>query len=149
MILNLNRYKSDEHTTLGKLSIEDQFECYALEDAYHKEKIYGVTRIPEGKYEVKLHTSGRMTEIYAKKFPEMHIGMLELQNVPNYTTIYIHIGNKDEDTLGCILIGKIVDEVNMKIYSSTVAYVSFYPKVIEALKIGQVFIQIVDNDLHT
>ncbi len=149
MQLTVSRYKSDEHTTLGKLFINDKFECYTLEDAYHPIKIYAKTRIPAGTYEVKLHNEGTMTQKYAEKFPDMHKGMLELQDVPNYSTIYIHIGNKDEDTKGCLLIGKQVDEKNMLISQSTLAYYVFYPKITEALKNEQVFITLIDDDLKS
>jgi len=90
-----------------------------------------------------------MTQKYSKKFPTLHEGMLWLQDVPNFSTIYIHIGNTDDDSSGCILVGKSYNKEEMKLSASTVAYLQLYPKVVEALKHEEVFIEIDDLDRDT
>jgi len=131
MLLELFRKKSNGDTTIGELFIDGLYFCKTLEDEYREVKVMHETRISAGTYKIKLQLNGTMTGGYAKRFPTMHQGMLWLQNVPNFTTIYIHIGNTDDDTSGCILVGK--DELDYKLSRSTVAYISLYTKVVEAL----------------
>jgi len=146
MILKLERFYSTNDATLGSLSINGQFECYTLEDEYREKKIHSETRIPQGTYQIKLQNDGTMTLKYAKKFPDTHKGMLWLQDVPNFSTIYIHIGNTDDDSSGCILVGKNYNKKEMKLSASTIAYRELYPKVTETLAHEEVFIDIDDLD---
>jgi len=109
-----------------------------------EEKVWGVTRIPCGMYEIKLRTDGKMHVNYKRKF-SFHRGMLELQNVPYFKYIYIHILNKAEESHGCIGPGirKADDDF---ILDSTVAYVRLYAHVIAELDLGRrVFIDIKDE----
>ncbi|MEW6654735.1 MAG: DUF5675 family protein [Bacteroidota bacterium] len=135
MLLHVKRFKSNNEATLGKLFINDVFECYTLEDQFQKVKVMHETRIPDGTYTVKLRTFGKWHEAFKRKFPHTHIGMLEITNVPGFSDILIHTGNTDDDSSGCILVGKSIDEHNFKILpgASTDAYLPFYKKVIEAV----------------
>lgn len=146
MKLKLERFYSTKDATLGSLSIDGQFECYTLEDEYREVKVHSETRIPAGTYQIKLQTHGTMTGKYAKRFPDVHEGMLWLQDVPNFTTIYIHIGNTDDDSSGCILVGTSYSKETMHISASTVAYLKLYQKVVQAIKREDVFIEIDDLD---
>lgn len=78
---------------------------HTLEDEYRARKVPGETSIPAGIYEIRLRTEGGMHQKYARRFP-WHVGMLWLQDVPGFEWIYIHIGNDDDDTDGCILVGE-------------------------------------------
>ncbi len=131
MNLRLDRYKSESDFTLGKLYINDVFECYTLEDEKREVKVMHETRIPAGTYEIKLRLFGGHHERYKVKFP-FHKGMLWLQDVPNFKDILIHIGNTDEDTSGCILVGKNVGDG--RIVESTRAYKDMYLKVLAAFE---------------
>jgi hypothetical protein len=134
MNILVKRYKSEKDFTIGKVYIDDQFECYSLEDEKRDVKVMHETRIPEGKYKIDLRTFGGHHEQYAKKFPAMHKGMLWVKDVPGFQDILIHIGNTDEDTSGCLLIGLNVDEAKGILYNSTAAYLRFYPKVLAAIE---------------
>lgn len=136
MLLNVRRYKHEKDFTIGKLYIEDEFECYTLEDEYRKIKVMHETRIPDGTYQVVLRTFGGHHERYQKKFPE-HKGMLWVIEVPGFKDILIHIGNTDDDTSGCLLVGLNVDEARGQLYNSTAAYRRMYSKVIEAFDRGE------------
>ena len=144
MLLELFRKESNGDTTIGELFINSVFQCYTLEDEHRDKKVMSETRIPAGTYVIKLQNNGIMTQKYAKRFPDIHKGMLWLQDVPNFTTIYIHIGNTDDDTRGCILVGK--QHKNWKLVHSTIAYVPLYIKVVKAIEDGEeVTIKIVDE----
>lgn len=102
MELMVNRDVFTEDSSLGQLFINDQFECYTLEDKYREVagedvavwKIPGETAIPLGRYEIKLLLSPRFG------FVTPH-----LQSVPGFTNVEIHPGNTNKDTAGCILVG--------------------------------------------
>ena len=151
MKIEVLRYSSGKRDTLGLFRIDCQFYCYTLEDEYRTKKEYGETRIPRGTYEIKLRSEGGFHNRYLKKFgPEFHKGMLELQDVPDFTYVLIHIGNDDDDTAGCLLIGNTVNNnlIESKrgfIGDSTSAYREIYPIISKELLNGkQVFIRIRD-----
>ena len=148
MNLELSRIKSDNDSTLGILKINGIVFCGVVEDEYRTKKIFGETRIPSGTYEIKLRNEGGMTKKYASHFPDFHRGMLWLQNVPNFDYVYIHIGNKEDDTAGCLLVNYGLNFLTMTGHKSTEAYIFLYKMIIEAFDKGEkVFIKIIDNDL--
>jgi hypothetical protein len=134
---------------LGAVLIDSKFKCYSLEDRYRTEKVKNETRIPAGTYEVKLREFGGHYEDYKKKYAG-HKGMLWLQDVPGFSDILIHIGNREKDTSGCILLN---NEVNNNVTNkgfgtnSTQAYLNFYFQVLKAFESGErVFVSVVDFD---
>ncbi|MCA9776239.1 MAG: hypothetical protein KC800_05965 [Candidatus Eremiobacteraeota bacterium] len=134
MKLNLKRFASLRDYTKGILYVNDEFECFTLEDEYRAVKVYGETRIPDGTYEIVLRTEGTHHINYTKKFGKVfHKGMLYLKDVPNFQWILIHIGNTDRDTAGCILVGSKLDKDNGTLLESTRAYKDLYPQVSNAL----------------
>jgi hypothetical protein len=106
------------------------------------------TRIPAGSYKVELRTTGGFNARYKKKFPDIHQGMLHVQDVPGFEYILIHIGNTDENTAGCLLVGTGArsGEGDMSIQSSRVAYKNLYSKVVEAAKQNDLEIEYFDRD---
>lgn len=145
MELLLQRTTESKEWTQGKLYIDGVYECHTLEDQHQKKKVMHETRIPAGRYEIKLRTEGGHDERYAQKFPTIHKGMLWLQDVPNFTWILIHIGNVDDDSSGCVLVGRTANPITGKIFESTIAYKALYRKVIKAFdKNEKVFITIKD-----
>lgn len=56
-----------------------------------------------------------------------------MQDVPRFKFILIHVGNIDENTAGCLLVGTgaRADEGDMSIQSSRVAHKNLYSKVIK------------------
>jgi hypothetical protein len=140
MELELIRIKSESDYTIGNLYDETQKKfCNTLEDEYRKIKVMKETRIPEGKYKLGIqHTITDMTDRYLndkrlKPWFERHI---EVKDVPNFNGVYIHIGNDDEDTAGCILLG-IWDGKSSMISSSVLTYKKFYLKYYPLLKGGK------------
>lgn len=133
--LDLYRYHSGKDWSHGILLrrtlAKRTFLCHTLEDEYRTKKKYGETRIPSGKYRLHLRRQGGHHERYATKFPTIHKGMLELVGVPNFTDVLIHIGNTDDDTEGCILVGDGVQ--TGRVTDSTRAYTRVYPLIADAL----------------
>jgi len=117
------------------------FLAYTLEDEYREEKKYGETRIPNGTYKLALRTVGGYNEKYKRRFPDFHVGMLHVTNVPNFEYILIHCGNTDEHTAGCLLVGDSQENnqitKNGFIGKSTQAYKRIYPRIAEALIRGE------------
>lgn len=154
MKLQVTRYVSSVESTLGLLHDVTQrrakkFLAYTLEDEYRTVKVFGETRIPAGTYEVTLRTTGGHHARYAKKFAAIHDGMLWLQDVPNFKYILIHIGNTDDDTAGCLLVGSAPKHgaYEDRLVNSTQAYRRVYLHVVEALNKGErVDIEYVDFD---
>lgn len=146
MKLKLERITTDSDSTIGLMFLDGAFQCFTLEDEARTVKKYGETRIPAGVYDIRPRTAGRLHEKYSR-FPE-HRGMLWLQDVPGFEWIYIHIGNSDEDTLGCILAGEIasVRPGDMRLMSSTAAYRKLYGAVAQAAAAGDLSIEIADRD---
>ena len=123
--------------------------CVTLEDVPRDKKVKHVTCIPEGTYVIKKREvlSG-MTERYRKIYKGKFDFHLELQDVPDYTNVYIHHGNKATHSSGCILLGKAqtVSQGNGFITDSRTTFMKFYPMISAALASGEeVTIEIVNE----
>lgn len=149
MQLTVHRYSDQNDSTLGLLFVDGWFECYTIEDRFREKKVWGKTRIPEGKYEIELKKQSRFDKKYEKRIRN-YKGMLHILNVPNYKGVLIHIGNTAEDTAGCLLVGNRVNNNNCEkgmIYDSTSAFKTLYRKVVDELEYGgEVTIEFVDSD---
>ncbi len=131
MEIEVWRYSSDLDSTLGFLMMQNETTreklCYTIEDAWQPYKKLGRTRIPAGRYKIEFRTASPMALRYAAQFPK-HQGMLWLQDVPGFKWVYIHIGNDEDDTDGCILLGSHVSEVARAAQQSRAAYREVYPR---------------------
>ena len=146
MKLDVVRTQFGADATNSLLFIDGVFECYGLEDEIRDVKVYAESAIPLGEYEIKFRTVGgfhtRTKSRYDSKYGEgWHLGMLELQDVPNFEFILVHSGNTDESTAGCYLVGNTQQDLDVSkdgfIGSSRVAYEKMYPKVRDALVAGE------------
>lgn len=148
IVYSLQRLSFFDDYSIGVLYKNSKILCFTLEDEKRTIKINGETRIPFGTYEIKLRTFGSMSERYSKKF-HFHKGMLHLQNVPNFSFVYIHIGNTDDDTAGCILVG---NELNIKknmLIGSTLSYTELYQDMLSELNQGnKIFINVIDELIY-
>ena len=147
------RFSSQHDSTLGLLfRIENgkrEWLSYTLEDQYQTVKVSGETRIPAGRYQLTLRTLGGHHGRYRRKF-DFHRGMIEVTGVHGFTNILLHIGNSDDDTAGCLLVGN-TSEANIsapgRIGSSTSAYRRVYPIITSLIQNQrQVWIRYVDFD---
>tara|TARA_B100000519_G_C14209718_1_gene422054 strand:+ start:706 stop:1188 length:483 start_codon:yes stop_codon:yes gene_type:complete len=142
MRLELYRYSSQKDSTLGILFLVDDetnkkdFLCYTLEDEKRAIKVYGETRIPEGTYKIEYRKEGGYHNKYTKRFQNIHRGMLQLMDVPNFNYILIHCGNTDDDTDGCLLLGNVISQNITKdgfLGQSTDCYKRVYPIISDIL----------------
>ena len=140
MKLEVLRFSSDSDSTLGVLfdiTCERKFLCFTLEDEFREVKISGETRIPAGTYNITLRTEGGFNQRYNDKFgTDFNKGMLWVRDVPGFEYILIHIGNNDNDTEGCLLVGDTQTQNITKngfIGSSTDAYTRIYPPIADVL----------------
>lgn len=156
MDIEVWRFSSQRDSTLGLLFFrspgERVFQCFTLEDEARTVKVFGETRIPAGKYRLKLRTFGRHHEHYQSLFPDLHKGMVEVLSVPGFTDILLHVGNTDEDTAGCLLCGNIAyQNVTMpgRLQNSLDAYKRVYPRIAEAILQGETWAYYIDWDYPT
>jgi hypothetical protein len=142
MQLEVLRFSSEADSTNGLLfDITDgqrKFLSYTLEDEYRKEKVMSETRVPAGTYNVTLRTEGGFYQDYTERFgSDFNKGMLWVRDVPGFEYILIHIGNTDEDTSGCLLVGDTQNNNQITkdgfIGSSTNNYKRIYPPIAEVL----------------
>ena len=145
MVITVQRAIQTEEATIGGLSVDGVGECMTLEDVHRDQKVVGETRIPAGKYQIKLRNAGGMTKRYTQRFGDLHKGMLHLQNVPNFKWVYIHLGNFARNTDGCILVGSSADIKRQMVGNSTSTYKKLYKKIVDVLSIGEeVWVEVKD-----
>jgi len=130
--LDIFRDTEQGKVTFGKLYIEGEYVCETLEDKFNEPKVKGETRIPAGTYDLKLRVKSPMADRYRARYGENHSGMIWLQDVPDFTYVYIHTGNDEDDTDGCPLVG--MNRGYETIYNSRDAYSLIWPRVIEAIE---------------
>lgn len=135
MRIEVKRYNRQSDFTQSLIFLDGKFECYGLEDEIRPQKLYAETAIPKGIYKIELRKEGRFHQNYSKKFSHFHEGMLHVTNVPGFEYILIHIGNTDDDTAGCLLVGR--SALKDSIAESTIAYQAMYQKVISAFEHGE------------
>ena len=148
MNIRVKRFIHDETATISRVYIDDAFECFGLEDEPREIKVPGETRIPAGLYQVGVKDFGPHHEAYAARFPDIHVGMLHILDVPGFADVLIHCGNTDEDTGGCLLVGTTANlqPGQMSVQNSARAYIHFYSTVALRAKRGDLTIEFIDND---
>lgn len=140
----LQRFSDNRESTLGlffKVGAMSTFKSFSLEDEFRESKVSGETRIPAGKYQLVLQKIETPKTIqYRAKYPWFKYHIM-VKDVPGFIGIYIHIGNSDGDTDGCILLGDVCLNNTIgkgEITSSTAAFKRFYTDVFEFLEKGGV-----------
>lgn len=135
--LKLYRFYENKDSTAGRLEADNDHFCFTIEDEHRDTKVNGETRIPMGRYKILFRKElSPMTQRYRDKFPwfSWHI---ELQDVPNFSYVYIHIGNKEDHTDACILVNDgcaIVPDSNAVGQLSSQAYERLYKKLAPLLE---------------
>lgn len=148
----LQRLSDNRESTVGalfKITTTPVLQGYTLEDEFREVKVKGETRIPAGRYEVISNQADTgLTLKYRAKYPWFKYHLM-LKNVPGFQGIYIHIGNKGDDTDGCILVGDTVNnnrQTGGEITQSTACFIRLYNDMNSILENkGQIFLTIKDE----
>jgi len=142
------RFANDGETTLSHVYIDGEFFSFNLEDGPQGGvKIPGKTRIPAGEYQIKVRRFGRWAERIRTAFDLD--GSLEICNIPNFTDVLFHWGNKHEHTAGCFLLGfsaKAQQGSQWMVLESKNACEAFYRKVWDAAEAEELTMQILDEE---
>jgi len=98
--IQIKRFALKETYTIGKLYVDGVYICDTIEDKVRvlnssKDKVYGFTAIPRGEYKADV--------AFSNKF---RYNVVRLFGVPYFEGIYIHKGNTEKDSLGCVIVGK-------------------------------------------
>ena len=117
MKLLLKRTAKKQNYTIGDLYINGKWFSNTLEDTdrglsntmpkeeIKKLKVYEKTAIPSGSYRIDMSTVSPKFKNYSWAKP--YNGKIpRLLNVPGFEGVLIHPGNQEQDTLGCILVGR-------------------------------------------
>ena len=126
MKLRLVREQFRPDSTIGRMFVDDAFECFTLEDGVRTKKIHGETAIPAGAYRVTVEDSPR----FKRKLPRLH-------DVPDFSGVLIHPGNTAADTEGCILVGRNWQPGQEAIGASRLAFDALFPKIVSAFDRGE------------
>lgn len=98
MKLQLKTFSTDSNT-LGFMKFGGLFSCYTLELPWLDNE-NEISCIPAGTYECEKHVS------------PTHGECISVKDVPGRTHILIHKGNYTRNTLGCILVGKSIADID-------------------------------------
>lgn len=140
MEILIKRIREGKDSTLGAMKVDGMPNHFILEDTdrgldqsmpldeIQKLKVKGRTAIPTGRYQI--------TVTHSPRFGRM---MPILLNVPGYSGIRIHSGNRHEHTDGCLLPGRTYNKVDedYMVFSSRSATEQLYDLINAALKRGE------------
>lgn len=110
MEILLKRIARKPKYTIGKLYCDGKYVCDTIEDYdrlyFGKPKVMHETAIPCGRYEViqsvkspRLGNKSPYKEVCQGYVPR-------LKNIPQFEGVLIHCGNTENDSSGCIIVGK-------------------------------------------
>ena len=136
MELSLIRTPSRKTCTISMLFEQPSLkkECYILEDIVREVagqpvaswKIPNQTAIPTGRYQVILSFSPHFKGI-----------LPEIKNVPGFTGVRIHGGNRSTDTEGCLITGSSIGTDGESVTGSDIARDALYTKLALAISAGE------------
>lgn len=122
--IDVVRSRFTKSCTLGQLYLNDVLQCYTLEPPVRSR--YGL--IEPGEYDLRLDI---VSPKYRFRYPYRSFcsGKLpRIMDIPRRDGLLIHIGNKPEDTLGCVLVGKQIGYDCCSLLDSTRAFIDLYNK---------------------
>ena len=97
--IKFKRLHFKETYTIGKCTVDGEYISDSIEDTVRilnsiEDKVYGKTAIPVGTYNADIY--------FSKKFGYK---VIRLFDVPYFEGIYVHKGNTEKDSHGCLILG--------------------------------------------
>lgn len=144
------RIARDNESSLGVLTVNGEKFSFVIEDEKRDIKVKGETRISAGLYPVIFRKElTPLTKKYRAKY-SWFTYHLELQNVPDFTNVYIHIGNFESSTAACQVVGNKAgfdDNNHFRNFESTDNFKRLYLLISDVLNGGEeVTYEIIDRD---
>lgn len=138
-------YFADTYT-ISKIYIDGKYFCDAVEDTDRgltsemglseiaAIKVPGRTAIPTGTYEVTLDV---VSPKFSRKSAYRPIGgkLPRLLGVKGFEGVLVHIGNRPEDTEGCLLVGH--NTIRGAVTDSTRTFFALYKQMLAAKAVGE------------
>lgn len=142
-LVEIDRISPGSQDTLGKLSINEEFICFTLENPVGSAGANESTAIPAGTYSLSLKTTGGKHATYLYRFGDQHKGLIEIDEVEGFEFPHIHIGNEVSHTYGSIVVGTTAEneaqtDISRKVLYSEKAYLEVYEQISSKLLNGQV-----------
>jgi len=147
------RYSDNGDSTLSYILYDGKLYAYGLEDEYRGEKVAGETRIGCGMYQLGIKEEITPKTIsYRNRYTwfDKHI---EVKDVENFTNVYVHVGNFEDNTDGCLLVGDCPNVNTLQrgaVLHSVTNFKRFYQFVYPLLRDNEkVYIEYIDQDRKT
>lgn len=146
MKIILKRIAKKDAYTIGNLFVNGEFVCNTLEDKdrgltsqmsleeIKAKKVYGETAIPTGVYKLNMNTVSPKFKDRSWAIPYKGI-LPRLENVKGFEGVLIHVGNKPQDTLGCILVGE--NRIKGQVVNSTACFHALMTVLLKAKNAGE------------
>lgn len=124
--IDIMREHSGKDCNSGYISVGGNIIAYTLERPYNDNNPVLFSAIPTGTY------PGRLRYDHSDRW------RVELNDVPKRTHVQIHVGNKIDDSTGCVLIGKSLGNDLCTLNGSKEAYKTFKEAVYAAVDEGAI-----------
>lgn len=138
MELTLKRIYTNNRYTIGHLYVDGVYQCDTLEDTDRgldqnmpideiiRKKVYSRTAIPTGRYDINLNIFSP-SKGNKEPYKTLCKGKIpRIMNIPAWEGVLIHIGNTENDTAGCLLVG--YNTVKGKVLNSKKCFIELYTK---------------------
>ena len=126
MNIRVERTTFSPYSTIGRLLVDGEFQCFCMEPVWLKSDAIKPRAIPEGTYPLKRRFSAE----HKRDVPGV-------EEVPGFSDVEIHWGNFPGDTKACLLVGRTVGPNPDFIGSSKLAFADLWEKLVAAWDRGE------------
>lgn len=141
--------------TISALLVYNKLDGYAVEDEIRDKKVDGETAIPYGVFPLGLRISPTFSDffyyseslnilVYKKDISKYTATdfkpheLIWIKDIPGFQYVLLHWGNTDDDTRGCLIVGRSVGTLGKQqgVLDSRNYYMELYPKIYKQIKQG-------------